>query len=636
MSNQLKHLDEQKPSTRGFSIINNLLVYLLKKAENGEYLFSLADVAGDRDFDDTVLLELERDHKLKKLEGMFKGSANFVSSQERRNNTVYSPPERMDLFLKNLRNSLPSLYAEKKAAKGPAVRAPKEAEKLAPVCFVSDISSLSTPEFLDQFYLRMALCDLVTGRTELLDPVTGDAACQVRVPFILDARCLVADMLARHPEKKAQLCHQIESFRKENGMSGTPARNRPPQLLKLSWRPEPAELTVFFKTALDLVQQKLGRKNRIDCGTYLALSKALTETQAAYVDEFDLPSIRHNVQVYKDLQDVDKRKVALTENACAYLVELAREATEAGAQLSDSLSHARKAELLGALELSEAALPLGKGRRLPCIPMYPGIGTVLAHEHTMGRPLVVYVKRLGFTVPSGAGVTATEGEAKYRLLGSDVLFYLPDEQGGYKLMDEPDHSCLLQPALCVDAWSMIDLTDDSIMGQVEEKDRGLYSKDYSEYIDALTSRDITALVLLTATAHPPLPSVAKAPGHEDGWEDSGRQYSEKLLQAVGKGDSKILFDEYQEHMAYLKRHDLFELVYNVPASRSRQDERETKYQRIARNVPFAPIHIHASTLAAKKMAAARLAECLGPDTEVSRLISFETSRLPQDVFDEFK
>lgn len=638
-------------SSQSQIITENLLSYISKIAETGTDSLAPQDILQHQAFDSGLLEKLKRDEKLQRLEGMLNGSRNFVVSQERRNNTVYSPPERVALFLKNLRSSLPSLYAEKKESAAPSPRVAKIAETLEPITYQADMKSLSDEAFLDQYFLRGALCDLMERLTEKLDPVNGDAACQLRVPFVLDASAAMADFLSAEAISDAELTALIEKFRSSNGLHIDSEQLPPLQILRLRWQNESLALADILKRGLAHLQQTLGNNGKIDVATYLALSKALTQTQIAYVDDFGLPAIRVNLTIYRDQQELDKRKVALAEIARDYLLILGQKLTNIVTP-----AHNLAAQAFETLKLSTAELPLGKGRRIPCLPMYPGLLTVLLHEKTNGRPLVVHLKRLEFwrAITPHSPDTPT---IRYRLNGAGVYCFTPDSEGNYRLSvgDQPDLDA--KPALCIDAWSMIDLDGDAPAAATSALERDLYSPDYVTFQSAFLRCDITGLILASAAAHAPLPGVARAADHPEGWEDCGRAYVNKLItQTSGEAPqpgpaqrhgidlicdgvddaARSLSGEYHAFLKYLESRNQFELIYNMPVDRQGRDERQTIYRRIARNVPFTPIHIYASTLGVKRAECAALTASKRANRQVGQEITFENSLLPSELLKDFK
>lgn len=641
-------------SSQSSIITENLLSYIARIAETNTGALAPQDILQHREFDRGLLEKLKHDEKLQRLEGMLNGSRNFVASQERRNNTTYSPPERAALFLKNLRSSLPSLYAEKKESSAPAARAPKAAEPLALISYQTDMTGLTDETFLDQLFLRGALCDLIERLTEKLDPVNGDAACQLRVPFVLDASVAMADFLsteaANTPQFIESVGEMIAEFRSNNGLHANSEQLPPLQILRLRWQSEPAALADILKRALAHLQQALGNGGRIDVATYLALSKALTLTQVAYVDDFGLPAIRVNLPIYRDQQELDKRKVALAEIARDYLLTLSQRLVDAATPISGLAGQAFKT-----LKLSTAELPLGKGRRIPCLPMYPGLLTVLLHEKANGRPLVVYLKRLEFwrAITPHSAETPT---LRYRLNGAGVYCFTPDSEGRYRLSvgDQPDLDA--KPALCIDAWSMVDL-DDATPAAASALEQDLYSSDYVTFQSAFLRCDITGLILASAAAHAPLPAVARAAEHPEGWEDCGRGYVDKLIAQSGgetpqaapvqrdgadlicegvNDADRTLSGEYMAFIKYLESRNQFDLIYNMPIDRQGRDERQTVYKRIARNVPFTPIHIYASTLGVKRAECAALTSSKRATRQVGQEITFENALLPSELLKDFK
>jgi hypothetical protein len=599
---------------------------LLKKAALD--VLPSEDILSHPDFNPALLEKLKQDQKLQRLEGMLKGSRNFVHSQEKRSATPYSPPERMELFLKNLRTCLPSLYAQKAPPKGPAMREAKVAETLAPILFANDPRALEEAAFLDQLFLRGALADLILGRAEHLDPVTGDAACQLRAPFIVDARLETMNFLEAEKVDVPQLAEWVREFCAANGLNKMTGALPPVQTLRLRWQPERPELNHIFSKLLGHLQNTAGKGGKIDTTSFLALAKALTLTQDAEVDAFGLPVARHTSIIYRDSRELDKRKTGLASLTRDYILNM----TELLASSPNEVNPALAPMLQASLQKSEAYLPLGKGQKLPCLPMYSGLRTVLLYEEMQGRPLVIYLKRLGFQKDPGfqkvkgiprlnSPFAALDQETRHSLIGAEVFYLLPRAGGGFELADQPDDLAANRPALCIDAWSMIDLDNPAPKVATTKAESDLYSPDYQTYRAAFLKSNILGLILAAAAAHAPLPTVARSPEHPEGWSDCGRAYNLQLLRDASAGGDKALpsepaaiekilaggklapvslAEEYEQLLDYLQSRDQFELIYSQPETAKGLSTKLFDHRRIKRNVPFTPIHIHASTFAAKQ------------------------------------
>lgn len=576
-------------------------------------------ILGDPDFDPALLGRLTSDQKLPRLEGMLKGAQNFVASQEKRRNLHFSPSERAALFLKNLQGCLPALYAPKAEPKGPAARLPQPVEALAPIACLDAIACLPDAAFLDQIFLRGALCDLIEGRLDRLDPVTGDAACQLRAPFILDARAALLDFIRAENIDLAGLCRLVDDFRAANGLTGD-SQIPPIPVLRRRWQPEEPRLNNIFRSALAYLQSRLGQGRNIDTTTALALAKALTMTQLSYVDPFGLPAIRHSLTLYMQGHDLDKRKVALSRIARDYVID-----------------RTENPALLACLRASEACLSLGKGGRIPCLPMYPGLRAVLLHEQKQGRNLVVYLKRLAFRRGERGGI-------RHQLNGAEVFCFQPGPDGGYLRVDPPESQ---SPALCIDAWSMIDLDGTPPAGATSSLEQGLYAGDYATYREAFLRADILNLILAAAAAHPPLPAAGRSPSYPDGWADCGRAYAEGLMRQAlspvpssplavdtllgGRNRRESLHQEYMQFLDYLRARDQFDLIYSLPANPGSADKNMMIQRRAARNIPFTPIHIHASSFAAKQAECAALLASKKAGLDAPQDITFADTALPRPI-----
>ena len=385
------------------------------------------------------------------------------------------------------------------------------------------------------------------GNFRQLDPVTGDASCQMRVPFMLDAM----DILAASDPKPASLTAGFDSaYGPDFNRLPPDVGSRKGSLPKLGSMAE-HYFSMFYPLSV------------IRCRADDSLRFLIDEEPDGSTYSYG---------------EVNRWKSATAQYSVDYMRKLA------GVQAVET---ADRAPITGQISrlLEDASIELNKaGYRQPVLPVFTAQYFLAQNEHLHGRPLVLALTRLG-----------NDDEGRQYHFGTSVYMYKPNRtddvsEKKFELVraaPEPDDA--KRGVTVVHAFNMFAL-DPAERERYEASagfsgdERFFNSPENEEFESGFGQCDFNHLLRMWGAAHPPAPPASVAQGFKPGEtrdyvetkhgaNRSGRAVPEYTL--VGQaslfgGQEANLADEYFAYKKMADKYGVTGVRYATEAGASRK------------------------------------------------------------------
>ena len=224
-----------------------------------------------------------------------------------------------------------------------------------------------------------ALHHLVRGELGALDPAIGDAACEMRPSFLLDIDRRVGEAFRTLGLTRAEVQGAIHRYDARHRSDQAPPAVR--ETGDIADDPDEAEDMALWDKLFD---QLKAPGDAVDAGTYLQLCKSYTEASSLTLDEFGLPvasRLRRRHPLTAEVGDLE----ALGQATRDIMLRMADDIVEHNDRVS-VLDPALGRELSAALRSCRAGKDV-EGVRLPLLPIYEALYTVMTYEAIQERPL---------------------------------------------------------------------------------------------------------------------------------------------------------------------------------------------------------------------------------------------------------
>ncbi len=464
-------------------------------------------------------------------------------------------------------------------------------------------------QLLLQHHQHVGFAALILGILNDIDPVIGDAGCEMRCPFLLDMHAAVQNYLVskKKLDKAKELAQKFHATFKLT--PGTPDKEK----LNLEkdvrvvddlekYKTDPAFLTLVkeLSTAIDKIFK--------DATKYLGLCVTLTRSCKWSIDDFGTPYyFREGHTLYcvlgKDKSVLDYKptlKKELAELSCAYMMHMAESlATKAATVHTEPDVQTVEDMLVTVFKECKAKTRkdnLKEGERhepLPLLPIYAAFRAIILNELAVARPINLVVRRIKM-----AGNIYTLSDAR-------ALHYVPQDST-YKYQPNPSKEEKSRPCFTIDSFSVIGTPPNTS----DEEAAALFSEESDQYFTCLQTADLPTMIQIYASGHPPFAGSAEIPEgvdpeqYQQELHSRSRKYPEKvpslgkLARTHWEASSftlKNACDEDTNLYAEYAMCRLMALKYGLSTAQQVVKD-DTKVKRIARAVCFAPEHVKVMTL----------------------------------------
>ncbi|RMF10607.1 MAG: hypothetical protein D6763_05260 [Alphaproteobacteria bacterium] len=368
--------------------------------------------------------------------------------------------------------------------------------KKAKVTLISTLDAKTEQGIFDD-----AINALKTGAYHQLDPVSGDASCEMRVPFLLDVYDAVRESLDANADSQT-LTAQVDNV-------------------------------IRFDEIVRKQTKTQVQKQQRSASRYLGLCHPLTIMRTQGNDSFkflidDVPE-----KWTYSFNQRGKMKRDLAEYSVDYMRGLAtRMADEVNPDRTVLTMERMVADMLNSCEITLKK----SGQVQPVVPIYTAMRLILMHEIRCGRPITVTLTRIGY------GTDRNTGQAVYTHCGSKVFFYRANPETGtfdYVADEhiEPDERS--RPLTNFHAYNMFDLEGraHALASENAPDAAFFFSSDWDTFETGFTACDITHLLRCWGAAHPPVP---KGSNFEGAFTDKESVTDKGGLVQVVTGDGTVL------------------------------------------------------------------------------------------------
>jgi hypothetical protein len=362
-----------------------------------------------------------------------------------------------------------------------------------------------------QKHQRLAVNTLIKGDLSGIDPVIGDASCEMRPPFLLEALNLVRTAIGSSNRDKALALVDAYEAAHEGDKPDTKAKT----VADVTGKADPTEYDVMFNA----VAKGLGAKRL----RYLGLCHTLSVSCIWTREEFASPFYFRSTGTYQTTTPVAEERndaKARVNREPALRVELAKLAMRHFVDMAHALPHtdSRRApvgkgpterywvedQLVEAAHFMTSCIRTPDGD-LPLLAIYPQFRILLAHLFHSNIPIVVSVRRIELhttrpgTERDPLEIAEIHDPADtltfhYALRDARALFFVPNKATGhYQYLAKPSADDAAMPCLAIEAWSTY---------HADSQGSGLDSADHNEYFRALAKADLAWLVATYAAGHP--------------------------------------------------------------------------------------------------------------------------------------
>lgn len=388
---------------------------------------------------------------------------------------------------------------------------------------------------------------VAAGNFRQLDPVTGDASCEMRVPFILDAM----EILAASDAGPARLAAGFSS----------------------AYGPD-------FNTLPADIGSKRGSlpKSGTLAEHYFSMFYPLSVIRCRADD-----SLRFLIDDEPEASTYSYGNVNRWKSATAqYCVDYMRKL--AGIQAA---ANAGRAPIMGQISrmLEESSIDLAKGGyRQPILPTFAAQYLLAQNEYLNGRPLVLALTRLGY-----------DDDGRQYHFGTRVLMYKPNRTEDFSekkfelVRTAPEADEARRGVAVVHGYNMFALDPAEreayeASADFTAEERFFNSPRNEEFESGFDRCDINHLLRMWGAAHPPAPSSAAARGFKPG---ETRRYIEEIHSAhrsagavpeyrlVGRaslfgGQEANLANEYFAYKKMADRYGVTDVRYATETGESRK------------------------------------------------------------------
>ncbi|MBW7835331.1 MAG: hypothetical protein H3C28_01645 [Sphingomonadales bacterium] len=347
-------------------------------------------------------------------------------------------------------------------------------EQNQPVVNIELIEDLGNDKII---FLKNSCHALSSGSYYELDPVTGDASCEMRVPFLLD----IVDAL-----KRAGLYNQLININENREI-----------ILH-------TDAIQIIDTVCPFTNFNQGNNTiRRSSSSYLSLCHPLTIIRTQAKDKLGFLIDDHPSKWLFSFKTLESMKSQLATYSVDYMRNLAK-------------SYATKSHKDGVKTMEEMMydmfqtcnITMGKGGYIqPILPIYTAMRLILMHELRCQRPIVVTITRIGYE--------EVNGEMRHYHQGSRAYFYRADPNTGKFVpvpKDEITDDEKIMPVTNIHAFNMFKKSGYSmdLMRDIRMEDHAFfYNPGWEQFEAGFLKCDITHLLRLWAAAHPPVPKAAR-------------------------------------------------------------------------------------------------------------------------------
>lgn len=347
-------------------------------------------------------------------------------------------------------------------------------EQNQPVVNIELIEDLGNDKII---FLKNSCHALNSGNYYELDPVTGDASCEMRVPFLLD----VVDAL-----KRAGLYNQLININENNDI-------------------------VLHPNVIETIDNvctfvNIGQNNKIirrTSSSYFSLCHPLTIIRTQAKDKLGFLIDDHPSKWLFSFKALESMKSQLATYSVDYMRNLAKlyatQSHKDGVKTMEEMMHSM---------FQTCNITMGKGGYVqPILPIYTAMRLILMHELKCGRPIVVTITRIGYE--------DVNGEMRHYHQGSKAYFYRASPDTG-KFVPVPEGDMTdeekIMPLTNIHAFNMFKKSGYSmdLMRDIRMEDHAFfYNPGWEQFEAGFLKCDITHLLRLWAAAHPPVPKAAR-------------------------------------------------------------------------------------------------------------------------------
>lgn len=428
---------------------------------------------------------------------------------------------------------------------------------------------------------------LILGDISEIDPVIGDASCEIRCPFLLDMYQRVQAHLTL--AKKLPAAQKLAGDFVKLHLNAAYEKNaREPKDIK----PNSHDFdTLVMELSKDIDSVTAHATE------YLGLCVTMSRSCIWRFDEFRTPYHFRDAATFYCTQDqhgniVDHKltyKQRLAELSTGYMVQIAHDRMlEAGSKDAGLAADEQSVEeMLYEVLLNSKARKKDKNAVLPLVPIYAAFRLIMIHEYAKGRPINVLVRRIRL---------GRDKDHAYDLDDVRLLHYVPDPDNlTYKFSDKIADPNL--PCMTIDSFSVC---TGQFPHYVDGTSLGLFEEDTQQYFDSLKSADLATLIQIYAAGHPPFTGGALMPSGDP------RRYQQDLhLRSLKHEPYGLLwpndrmtsplslgFMSNAETNLFDELNHFYKIAAGYELLDARQVVKEGSYvRRIARPVCFAPEHV---------------------------------------------
>jgi hypothetical protein len=326
-------------------------------------------------------------------------------------------------------------------------------------------------------FLKNSCHAISSGNYYELDPVTGDASCEMRVPFLLD----IVDAL-----KRAGLYNQLINI------------NENQEIVLHENAIQVIDTTCTF-TNLEQGNKTILRSS----SSYFSLCHPLTIIRTQAKDKLGFLIDDHPSKWLFSFKALESMKSQLATYSVDYMRYLAK--------LYATRSHKDGVKTMEEMMYSmfqTCNITMGKGGySQPILPIYTAMRLILMHELKCGRPIVITITRIGYE--------EVNGEMRHYHQGSRAYFYRANPDTG-KFVPVPEGEMTdeekIRPLTNIHAFNMFKKSGYSmdLMRDIRMEDHAFfYNPGWEQFEAGFLKCDITHLLRLWAAAHPPVPKAAR-------------------------------------------------------------------------------------------------------------------------------
>lgn len=375
---------------------------------------------------------------------------------------------------------------------------------------------------------RKAVAHILCGEIFRLDPVIGDAACEMRPPFVLDMCDLILNLVdpSELPRLQDLGRQYIESWKKteelllatfgeeiRDGYFEVPIDVKTPSIylcdqifivLNDCLSNDSSQHPEFFAFC-----EKVSLTIEAENFEYLGLCKTMTTTRLMIYDRLGIslgdyqidnlpPSIR------------GEYKVRLGQHSTRYIRKISHNLSQ---QCINPVSNSLFPQLNNVITNCNVEL-YTDSKQVSVLPIYEGMRIITTHELNKNRPLVFVFNRMVIKNTNTPvvhnkliGIHDLPLEMTCLSFTPIVVMYMP-QNGRYIPLENVPGNLDHRPCTVYECWSVLNV-DDVPVNLSDPILAGLYDPDPNKFLAAIKQCDIAHLMQLYAASHPPMGGRAK-------------------------------------------------------------------------------------------------------------------------------